>query len=91
MKIKDNKVYENWKSNNNDPYGAGVFRFAEKWANLMESEIECGKSLKDVADRTSREADMEGITGFMYGAAVSILTQCWEHGEEFNKWKETNG
>ena len=25
----------------------------------------------------SYEADKEGITGFMYGVAVSILFQCW--------------
>lgn len=26
------------------------------------------------------------ITGFMYGCAVSILSQCWEYGEYLRKW-----
>lgn len=86
MKVKDQKVYDDWKAKNTDGYGMGIFRFAEKWANLMEEKISEGKSVKDIADKTSNEADTEGITGFMYGAAVSILAQCWEHGEELRKW-----
>jgi len=27
-----------------------------------------------------------GITGFMYGCAVNLLSQCWKHGEELRKW-----
>ena len=44
------------------------------------------------ADKLSHEADVEGITGFMYGCAVSILSQCWKYGEELRKWhnKEYN-
>lgn len=40
----------------------------------------------DNADRLSLEADTEGITGFMYGASVGILSKCWEYGEELRKW-----
>ena len=40
----------------------------------------------DVANECSNEADTEGITGFMYGAAVSVLASCWEHGEELRRW-----
>lgn len=38
------------------------------------------------------EADTEGITGYMYGCAVSILSQCWKYGEYLRKWhnKEYN-
>ncbi|ALO79641.1 hypothetical protein HOBO_233 [Bacillus phage Hobo] len=86
MKIVDEKVYEDWKEKNTDGYGAGIFRYAEKWANLMEEEITKGSRIRDVAQKLSHDADTEGITGFMYGAAVSILSQCWVHGEELKKW-----
>lgn len=86
MKLKDAKVYEDWKSNNTDPYGAGIFRYAEKWAELMELVINDNLRVKDVAKTTSRNADTEGITGFMYGAAVHILSHCWEYGEELREW-----
>jgi len=38
------------------------------------------------AEKTSFEMGFMGISGFMYGCAVSILSQCWVHGEELRKW-----
>jgi len=29
---------------------------------------------------------MDNLTGFMYGCAVNILSQCWEYGEQLRKW-----
>lgn len=86
MKVKDIKVYEDWKNNNTDGYGSAIFRYAERWADMMEEALSQGLQINDVADRLSHKADTEGITGFMYGAAVSILAQCWEHGEELRRW-----
>jgi hypothetical protein len=42
--------------------------------------------LSDIAEECSTLADIEGITGFMYGCAVNILTQCWAHGKELREW-----
>jgi hypothetical protein len=88
MKIIEGKeeVYKDWKDKNVDPYSACIFRYAECWADLMEAEISNGKELKDIADKTSHDADTEGITGFMYGAAVSILSQSWQYGEKLRRW-----
>ena len=86
MKIIDQKAWDKFVKNNPDPYGSAVIRYAEAWANLMESEIAAGKEIPDIARRTSHEADTEGITGFMYGCAVKILSQCWEHGEQLRRW-----
>lgn len=86
MKVKDLKKYEDWKNKNTDKYGACIFRYAERWADMMEREIENGAELKDVAKKLSHDADTEYITGFMYGVAVNILSQCWEYGEELRKW-----
>lgn len=86
MKTKD---YEGWKKiveANTDPYGKASVDFARKWANLMEARLAIGDKLEDIAKPTSHEADTEGITGFMYGCAVSILSQVWEHGEELRQW-----
>ena len=86
MKLKNKEGWGKFVAINNDPYGSGVVRYAERWANMMEQEMESGKSLIDIADATSHKADTEGITGYMYGCAVSILSQVWEHGEELRKW-----
>jgi hypothetical protein len=86
MKLKDQDLWNRGLANNQDPYGSGIYQYAERWANLMEKEISDGKSLVEIANRTSHEADTEGITGFTYGAAVSILAAVWECGEELRKW-----
>ena len=79
----------NWakgKVVNDDPYGARIYSYAEDWANFMEREIAEGRTVEDCAESTSREADTDGITGFMYGAAVSLLSQAWIHGETLRRW-----
>ena len=86
MKIKDQAAWDAFVKNNQDPYGSGVVRFAERWADLMEARARQGGTLDDFAKETSHEADGEGITGFMYGCAVSILSQCWENGEQLRRW-----
>lgn len=86
MKVKDSKVYEDWKANNTDGYGRGIFKYAEKWADLMEEQISNGKLVRDIASDLSHKADTDGITGNMYGVSVSILSQCWIYGEELRKW-----
>jgi hypothetical protein len=69
-----------------EEYGLAVFRYAQQWAILMQLEIQNGKTIPEVAKETSHEADIEGITGFMYGYAVGILSDCWRYGEELRKW-----
>lgn len=88
MKVRAGRqaAYQEWKNVNDDPYGAGIFRYAERWADLMEAAIDEGQDIADCAKATSLEADTDGITGFMYGASVKILASCWEHGEALRRW-----
>ena len=91
IELADSAGWKQLVENNNDDYGSAVVRYAEKWARLMQSEIAKGCSLHECADPLSYLADDEGITGFMYGCAVSALTKYWKHGEELRRWhnKET--
>jgi hypothetical protein len=100
MKIKEGReqVWNEYKEKNTDLYGAGIVSYAEDWANLMEREMakQPSTNIEDVivkyAEPTSREADTDGITGFMYGASVKVLSDVWEYGEILRKWhnKEYN-
>ena len=73
--------------NQEDEYGRAVYEYAEKWANLMEQKIQEGNFLEDIAKETSHKADEGiGISGFMYGAAVSILSNAWIYGEKLRRW-----
>ena len=92
VEIIDIDAYNDWKSKNTDGYGACIFKYAEGWAKLMQVEIANGKKLIECAESTSFQLGFLGITGFMYGAAVAILSKCWKHGEDLRKWhnKEYN-
>lgn len=86
MKIRDQELWDKGLKNNQDPYGRRCYTYAEHWAALMEARMSDGAKLEDIAQETSREADTDGITGFMYGCSVSILAACWEHGEALRLW-----
>ena len=86
MELVDEEGWQKFKDNNTDPYGGAVVTYSERWARLMQVEVAAGKPLADIADATSQEADLEGITGFMYGCAVSTLAKVWKHGEELRRW-----
>jgi hypothetical protein len=92
VEIIDIDAYNDWKSKNTDGYGVCIFKYAEGWAKLMQVEIANGKKLTECAELTSFQLGFLGITGFMYGAAVAILSKCWKHGEDLRKWhnKEYN-
>ena len=71
-------------------YGACVIFFAQVWAEEMEERMATGASLADIASASSHYADnimgRWGVTGFQYGAVISVLSQVWEHGEELRQW-----
>lgn len=81
---------EGWQKavevNKSDPYSNAVIVFAAKWARIMEGRMSAGETLAECADSACSLADDDGITGFMYGAAVSTLAQVWIHGEELRRW-----
>jgi len=69
-------------ANENDPYGAGILSYAERWARMMQLEMSTGKTLEDIWVRTSHDADLEGMSGASQGAATSLLIWTWVHGAE---------
>lgn len=86
MQIKDEAGWKRGLANNQDGYGRAIYAYAERWADMMEAEMARGAKLADIAKELSHKADTEGITGFMYGAAVSVLAGFWQHGEELRRW-----
>ena len=55
--------------------------FADK--NIENPDV---ASMVAYAENCSKQVDFMGITGAMYGMAVSILAKCWKHGEALRKW-----
>jgi len=100
MKLKNKLAWEKHVDMNTDPYGKCCVDYAREWAELMEEEMKENKIkmtnsnklavfsfIEQRAEYLSYVADEKyGITGFMYGAAVSMLSSCWKFGEELRKW-----
>ena len=87
MRLRDEEGWRKTVEANSDPYGKAGVDFARSWAELMEERMAGDVTmLPSIAKQASHDADVEGITGFMYGCAVSILSQVWEHGEALRRW-----
>ena len=86
MTLQDEKGWEEAIAANYDAYGAAVILFAERWARIMEGRIAHGDTVAGCAKVAAHLADNEGISSFMYGCAVSLLSQVWIHGEALRCW-----
>lgn len=73
------------KVNDDDGYGRAGVEYTRIWGVLMDDALAEGKALADVWDELSHEADIDGITGFMYGWATGCLARVWVHGEELRR------
>ena len=82
IEISNEELWNGMKDKNKDPYGKCVMDYAEAWAKLMQVEIAKGKTVVEVAGPAEKLLGYFGITGFMYGAAINTLANCWKHGEE---------
>lgn len=93
MEVSDQEVWNGYKRENDDSnggpmgagYGARIISYAEDWARLMQAEMAAGKELADIMSETSYEANYDGITGAMHGAAAHVLAECWLHGEQLRR------
>jgi hypothetical protein len=98
MKIKTGleTEYASYKEkNSHDGYSARVVSYGEDWAKLLEAGIPDDATeaqvigilgRDDFANNASHTADTDGITGFMYGCAVSAMSRFWIHGEALRRW-----
>ena len=90
FKIPDDKVdsYLELKANNSDGYGTLVMNAAELWGANMEKEMAQGASLETAAASTEHQSVRWDFTGSMYGFITGVLSEFWEHGDEFRNWLE---
>ena len=91
MRFKNEDAENRWNEfvtkNSVDPYSNGVVTYAKAWAELMEKVLAPGGMVvAEIAKQASHDADTEGITGFMFGAAVHTLSDVWVYGEELRRW-----
>ena len=91
MSITNEAAWQKWQDNNQDLYGGACVKVAKKAMELLDDP----KYLFDDPWKLINDADTlsgaGGITGFMAGAAASMISECHTRGDEFRrKWnKET--
>ena len=88
------KIYDDWKNDNQDAYGKECFKFAEDWAELMEKEIDKDHDIKKVLKEKAFETGMQATkyrlcTEFMFAIASEILVKCWEYGKYLDGFNKT--
>ena len=86
--VKETEIWETCKRvKSKDAYSKAVIRYTIIWTQYMEYLIQkYGMKISEIWDRCSNLADVDGVTGFMYGAAASIISRVWQYGEEFRKY-----
>jgi len=80
--IKDKAKWKRYIEKNKDPYGAACVKIAKKVMEYLD-EIE-DFDANHLISRADNEYK-EGITGFMAGAVVAMVSQCHSRGDEFKE------
>ena len=68
-------------------YSIEIIKFAQKWAERMQEEIESGGELKDIAQKSACIVSKgKEIPPYMQYGAMVILSGVWKFGEELRRW-----
>jgi hypothetical protein len=87
MDLVDPAAWRRFVETSSDRYGAIAVRFAERWARLIQLELDRGRSFDEAAQDAYNQADAsEEPSVALIGAAVAILARCWRHGEALQAW-----
>lgn len=78
-------AWKNTVDRNKGFYNAASLRFAARWAELMEAELEKGAELVDIMDTCENLADTEGITGYQAHWGKLTLYNLWKYGKDLRE------
>ena len=89
MPIINEEKWASWVENNKDPYGGACVAVARKAMEILD--LEPGDfDTHELISRADKESGAGGITGYMAGAAASMISVCHSRGEEFRaKWNKS--
>jgi len=63
-----------------------IVDYSERWARLMQMRLINAETLEDIAQETSHEANIDGVSITMHFHAVWLLSGSWKYGEELRLW-----
>jgi len=83
---KAEKVWANYVGKNQDSISKGVINYADRWMKCMQYYIFQGASVAESAQMSECDADFEGMSGFSFGWALSVIAEVWKYGDELAEW-----
>lgn len=90
MPIANQESWDKWVASNTDGYGGACVAVARNAMRLLDEGFEL-KEPNDTHKLICQADDQGGITGFMAGAAASMISQCHSRGDEFRRlWNRNN-
>ena len=90
MTIINQKDWNKWVKNNQDPYGEACIKVARRIMEILD-ENPGSFDTHTLICHAGKESGAGGITGFMAGAVASMVSHCHSRGKEFlRKWNCDN-
>jgi len=90
--ITDEAGWKRCRENNSDPYGGAIVKVAERVMAILDDDEPSEIDAYELICRADDETKAGGITGFMAGAAASIVSHVHSRGDEFRKsWNKSCG
>ena len=87
--MKNHEKWKSWEEKNKNPYGKCCVDVARQAMVIIDRDFANKPITKgDVHSlicKAGEETNAGGITGFMAGAAASMISLCSDRGEEFRK------
>ena len=93
MSISNQEAWDKWVTSNTDPYGGACVNVARAAMELLDNGFELSepKDTHRLICEADDKAGAGGITGYMAGAAASMISQCHSRGDEFRRlWNRDN-
>lgn len=75
---------DDWRQITEKNGSSGIYHYAVRWARLMQVEIATGKTVEEIQESASRDADFEGMSGATFGYAHAALKSCWKYGSQIS-------
>lgn len=68
-----------------DPAVEEILDFAERWARLMQLDIEEGNELEEVFETCANDANFDNLNSIEQSVAAMMLSSVWIHGEQLSQ------
>lgn len=83
MSIVNQKDWDEWVKNNEDPYGKACVDVARRVMEILDEGEEFDPHV--IICQADKDTNSGGITGFMAGCVAQMVSHCHSRGEEFRR------